>query len=578
VKVGMLMTKSLVFLIFFTVFAVGFSLIFGIIIFFKKRRINKLKAELSSVERDKNMVVSSRLLTELNKAESLANNDALKQKLATWNETFDTINSKDIPHITDEILHIEELIEEKKYDDAEKLMPSLEIVTYYAKAKSMFLLFEVRSLTTSEERNREAVTKLKTLYRQIVLKYNNNIDDYKEIKKAIELQFENIDKLFSAFEKSMDNNNFEETPKIVKALSDLIKNLEIVIEESPTILFMGRVIIPKKISEIKSYERKLTKTGYNLEYMNLDYNIEQSNKKVNLILDKLKVLNLEDSIFDLKTILDYYDSIIVDFDKEKNCKAEFEEEAWVITEKISRISKMIKNIYMELSEIKDSYDLSSDVSEGVNQLNSEFMKLKEEFREASDRSKIKVIPYSKMHKDIQLVHIRINALEDGIEKTIRELSSLKEDEYRAREQLIEINEILRNSKLKIKEYKLPILPKNYTVELKEAKEAINEIVNELEKRPISIKTLNTRVDTARDLVFKLYNTARELVKTAAMCELAIVYGNRYRTSYKEVRAGLLLAEKEFYKGEYRKGLETVLGVLNIVEPGINKKLLSVYSD
>ena len=572
------MTKSLVFLIFFTVFAVGFSLIFGIIIFFKKRRINKLKAELSSVERDKNMVVSSRLLTELNKAESLANNDALKQKLATWNETFDTINSKDIPHITDEILHIEELIEEKKYDDAEKLMPSLEIVTYYAKAKSMFLLFEVRSLTTSEERNREAVTKLKTLYRQIVLKYNNNIDDYKEIKKAIELQFENIDKLFSAFEKSMDNNNFEETPKIVKALSDLIKNLEIVIEESPTILFMGRVIIPKKISEIKSYERKLTKTGYNLEYMNLDYNIEQSNKKVNLILDKLKVLNLEDSIFDLKTILDYYDSIIVDFDKEKNCKAEFEEEAWVITEKISRISKMIKNIYMELSEIKDSYDLSSDVSEGVNQLNSEFMKLKEEFREASDRSKIKVIPYSKMHKDIQLVHIRINALEDGIEKTIRELSSLKEDEYRAREQLIEINEILRNSKLKIKEYKLPILPKNYTVELKEAKEAINEIVNELEKRPISIKTLNTRVDTARDLVFKLYNTARELVKTAAMCELAIVYGNRYRTSYKEVRAGLLLAEKEFYKGEYRKGLETVLGVLNIVEPGINKKLLSVYSD
>lgn len=572
------MTKSLVFLIFFTVFAVGFSLIFGIIIFFKKRRINKLKAELSSVERDKNMVVSSRLLTELNKAESLANNDALKQKLATWNETFETINSKDIPHITDEILHIEELIEEKKYDDAEKLMPSLEIVTYYAKAKSMFLLSEVRSLTTSEERNREAVTKLKTLYRQIVLKYNNNIDDYKEIKKAIELQFENIDKLFSAFEKSMDNNNFEETPKIVKALSDLIKNLEIVIEESPTILFMGRVIIPKKISEIKSYERKLTKTGYNLEYMNLDYNIEQSNKKVNLILDKLKVLNLEDSIFDLKTILDYYDSIIVDFDKEKNCKAEFEEEAWVITEKISRISKMIKNIYMELSEIKDSYDLSSDVSEGVNQLNSEFMKLKEEFREASDRSKIKVIPYSKMHKDIQLVHIRINALEDGIEKTIRELSSLKEDEYRAREQLIEINEILRNSKLKIKEYKLPVLPKNYTVELKEAKEAINEIVNELEKRPISIKTLNTRVDTARDLVFKLYNTARELVKTAAMCELAIVYGNRYRTSYKEVRAGLLLAEKEFYKGEYRKGLETVLGVLNIVEPGINKKLLSVYSD
>lgn len=570
------MTKSLVFLVFFTIFIIGFGLIIGVLIYIKKRRINKINAELSSIERDKNMIVSSKLLTELNKAESLTNNETLKKKLNVWKEKFDEINEKEIPHITDGILSVEGLVEEKKYDEAEKMLPNLEIDTYYAKAKSISLLEEIRNVTTSEQRNRDAVTRLKTLYRQIVLKYNNNIDDYKEIKKPIELQFENIDKLFSAFEKSIDNNDYEETPKIVKALSDLIKNLEIVIEESPTILFMGRVIIPKKISEIKSYEKKLTKTGYNLEYMNLEYNIEESNKKVNMILDKLKVLNLEDSILDLKTILDYYDSIIVDFDKEKNSKNKFEEESWIITEKISRLAKVIKNIYAELDEIKDAYDLSADVLEGVNALNSEFTKLREEFKEASDRSKIKIIPYSKMCKELELVHIRINALEDGIEKTVSELSSLKEDEYRAREQLVQIKGVLKNAKFKIKEYKLPVIPKIYSVELKEAKEAINEIINELEKRPISIKTLNTRVDTARDLVLKLYNTANELSKTAAMTELAIVYGNRYRTSYKDVRLGLDQAEKEFYKGEYRKSLETVLGVLNIVEPGIHKRLLSSY--
>ena len=570
------MTKSLVFLVFFTIFIIGFSLIIGVLIYIKKRRINKINAELSSIERDKNMIVSSKLLTELNKAESLANNETLKKKLNVWKEKFDEINEKDIPHITDGILSVEGLVEEKKYDEAEKMLPNLEIDTYYAKAKSISLLEEIRNVTTSEQRNRDAVTRLKTLYRQIVLKYNNNIDDYKEIKKPVELQFENIDKLFSAFEKSIDNNDYEETPKIVKALSDLIKNLEIVIEESPTVLFMGRVIIPKKISEIKSYEKKLTKTGYNLEYMNLEYNIDESNKKVNMILDKLKVLNLEDSILDLKTILDYYDSIIVDFDKEKNSKNKFEEESWIITEKISRLAKIIKNIYAELDEIKDAYDLSADVLEGVNALNSEFTKLREEFKEASDRSKIKIIPYSKMCKELELVHIRINALEDGLEKTVSELSSLKEDEYRAREQLMQIKGVLKNAKFKIKEYKLPVIPKLYSVELKEAKEAINEIINELEKRPISIKTLNTRVDTARDLVLKLYNTANELSKTAAMTELAIVYGNRYRTSYKDVRLGLDQAEKEFYKGEYRKSLETVLGVLNIVEPGIHKRLLSSY--
>ena len=105
---------------------------------------------------------------------------------------------------------------------------------------------------------------------------------------------------------------------------------------------------------------------------------------------------------------------------------------------------------------------------------------------------------------------------------------------------------------------------------------INEIIKELEKKPISIKILNTRVDTARDLVLKLYGTANELVKTASMAEMAIVYGNKYRSTFKDVNNGLEKAEKEFFKGEYRNSLEIILNTLNVVEPGIHKKLLNAY--
>ena len=59
-----------------------------------------------------------------------------------------------------------------------------------------------------------------------------------------------------------------------------------------------------------------------------------------------------------------------------------------------------------------------------------------------------------------------------------------------------------------------------------------------------------------------------------MAEMAIVYGNRYRSSNKEVEKGLIASEKAFYKGNYKESLEIVLNTLNIVEPGIHKKLLS----
>jgi septation ring formation regulator len=126
-------------------------------------------------------------------------------------------------------------------------------------------------------------------------------------------------------------------------------------------------------------------------------------------------------------------------------------------------------------------------------------------------------------------------------------------------------------------YKLPVVPKNYYIELEEANEAIREMIIELEKKPISIKTLNTRVDTARDLVLKLFNTSLEIVKTASMAENAIVYGNRYRYNG-SINAGLTKAEREFFKGNFKSSLEYAINSINVVEPGIHKRLLDAYKN
>ena len=55
----------------------------------------------------------------------------------------------------------------------------------------------------------------------------------------------------------------------------------------------------------------------NLEYLNIDANIEEANKKIKDIFGRLNVLNVEDSLFELKTMHDYFDSLYADFDKER---------------------------------------------------------------------------------------------------------------------------------------------------------------------------------------------------------------------------------------------------------------------
>jgi len=555
-------------------------LLVAVLLFFVIKSLlsnKKKKNVLHNIDRlttEKNLIISSALITELAKAEKLVNNKKTEKEVKDWASRFEEIEQKDLPALTDELVDIETSLMDKKYDDSLDKLEQCEKNILRVKAKSVKLLGEIKELTESEERNREAITKLKSVYREVVFKYNKNKNDYREVSSRIELQFENIDKLFSAFEVAIQNKEYEELSKIVKVLDDMINNISIVIEEAPTIVMMATLILPKKMADIKSISNKLTRDGYNLEYLNIDYNIEETNKTIGEIMDRLNVLNLQDSIFDLKTLLDYYEGLYSDFDAERRGKKEYERGIINISDRLSKTSSIVRNLYAEIDNIKDTYDLSDEEIEVIDEINKELIEVKDSFKLVNDRTLSKVMPYSKLANECELVAVNLSKVEDKLETTLKNLGSLKEDEARAHEQLYEIKNIINNSKYKIKEYNLPVIPEKFYVELKEAYDSVKEINVEIDKKPISIKTLNLRVDTSRDLSLKLYQTASETVKTAIMAEMAIVYGNRYKSSNKEVENGLNEASKAFMKGDYKESLEIVLNTLNIIEPGIYKKLLS----
>lgn len=556
------------------IFVFCIILLYILTIIIKNKKKKEILSNIDRLTTEKNLIISSSLITEFGKANKLINNKKIASEVEEWKKRFDEIEKTDMPKLTDKLIEVESYMLEKNYAEAHRSLNKAEKSIFLVKAKSIKLLNEIKELTESEERNREAITKLKSVYREVIFKYNKNKNDYMDVSSRIELQFENIDKLFSAFEVAVQNSEYDELGKIVKVLDDMIHNISIVIEEAPTIVMMATMILPKKMKDIKSVSNKMIREGYNLEYLNIDYNIEETNKKIAEIMDKLYVLNLQDSIFDLKTLLDYYETLYSDFDAEKRGKKEYERGLININERISKVSSIIRNLYAEIDNIKDTYDLSDDEIKVIDEINKELIAVKDSFKLVKDRTLIKVMPYSKLSSEIEMVAVSLSKVEDKLETTLKNLGSLKEDEARARDQLSEIKTIINNSKYKIKDYNLPVIPDKFYIELKEAHDAIKEIVKEIDKKPISIKTLNLRVDTARDLSLKLYQTADSMVNTAAMAEMAIVYGNRYRSSNIEVEMGLISASKAFYKGDYKNSLEIVLNTLNIVEPGIHKKLLS----
>ena len=236
----------------------------------------------------------------------------------------------------------------------------------------------------------------------------------------------------------------------------------------------------------------------------------------------------------------------------------------------------MNDVFEELDTIKNNYDLRDEDIDSIEEDKKILVVIQDDYKKLLAKLESKSTPYSSLHKEIEELTVRLKNMSDNLDVTLNSLGNMYDDEQRAREQLIEIEEFLQNSKRKIRSYKLPVITDNYFVELSEANDAIKEVIKELEKKPIVIKTLNTRVDTARDLVLKLYNTTNEMIKTAELAENCMVYGNRFRSSYTDIDRGLDEARKSFFKGDYKKSLDVSIKAISLVDKNFYQELVSIY--
>ncbi len=552
--------------------------IVGILFAIQKRKNHEIKKQLEHLEIEKNKIDSTPIIPELSKVESYLKNEKLEAMYNNWKERLDVIRSNQIPKITDMLLEADYSLSQQDYKSTIYKIAKLEMEIYKVKTNSDFLLNEIKEITSSEERNRAIITNLKSIYRDLYQKYSGSKDGYAEIAKPIDLQFENIAKRFESFETAMENNEFTEVTNIIKSIDEMLKHMAVVVEEVPSIVLLSTNILPKKMEEAMSEYKQMVKEGFPLDYLNVEYNITEANKKIGDIMDRANVLNLEDSLFELKVLSDYFDSLFTDFEKEKVDRSNYEENNKIFSHKLEKMNQLMEDIFSQIDEIQNLYHLSDDDIKVLNEVRTSLQELNEDYKVLKDHTGNNTFAYSKLIKEIEGLTVQLSSLEESVDNILDSIGSMKEDEVRARQQLEEVRLILKESKAKIREYSLPIIPQNYFVELNEAQIAIKEIVKELEKKPITISVLNTRVDTARDLVLKLYNTTKEMMKTAMFAEMAIVYGNRYRSEVENLDKFLTYAERLFYKGEYQKSLEITINSLNKVEHGIYDKLLALYPE
>ena len=534
------------------------------------------KKQIEKLDIEKNKIVSTPIVPELSKIETYRKNEKIETMYKEWNKRLSDIRDVQIPKITDMILEADYCLSQRDYKSTLYKIAKLEMEIYKVRTNAEFLLDDIKDITTSEERSRKVITKYKKEYRELYDKFKESENDYADIAETVNLQFGAIAHKFEEYEDILDSNRYNEVDNTVNTIEDMLKHMTIVIDEMPQIVLMAENILPKKIKEVLENYEELKKQGYTLDYLNVEYNVSEANKKINDILERAKMLDMKDSLLELKVLMEYFENVFDDFEKEKVNKKEYSDTIANFQKKLSRMNKLVNEIFKKLESIKKVYNLEEEDINLLQKIREELKKLNDDYKVLIEHTQNNAFSFSKINKELENLVARLRLIEESLDQTLDTIGSMKDDESRARQQLEEVKKILRRSRKLLREYELPVIPDNYFIELQEAQGAIKELIAELNKSPINIDNLNMRVETARDLVIKLHNRSKEMVKSAAFAEMTMVYGNRYRSKYEELDKNLAYSEMLFFKGEYKKALQLSINTLNKVEPGIQNKLVEYY--
>ena len=535
--------------------SIAILIVFILFLFFsKKRKDKKLKQKIiEELDYNKNILDTYPIENELVKVETLIKNEKLEEQYKIWQERFKKIKDENVVNLNEIVLKLDT----QNVENFNELKEDAKRELYKAKFLLSKLLEEIEDVNMSEEKYRTLIIKLKTKYRELNDYYEAHKKEYGELENVVEMQFENIEKRFQIFEEFMETNDYSEVIHIVKSIDLMLEHMQDVVKKLPDLVIVAHKIIPLKIEELTNIYEKMILDNYNLKELNVAVNLENALKSTNELVEKVKGLNFKDVEIEFEAIVDYLDDLFKVFETEQLSRKEYSKLKILFEKKLIKTNKIVSSVYKELDSIRSMYNLKAEEIDSLNVVKTRLMEVNDNYKKIINDLKSQETNFLTANKELIDVNSILIELSDDLDKLLKSLGNMYEDEQRAREQLNEIEKLLRDSKGILNKYNFPSVNKELFIEIKEANEAVYEVIKELKEKPIKINTLNTRVDTARDLALKVYTHVNDMLKKMEVIEELIVFANKYRSESEIISDSLNKASNFFFQGNYNKSLDVL---------------------
>ncbi len=539
--------------------------LFLVILIIKRMNLHQLKQKMQAVEKRYNNVKSVPLPFKLNKAVALARvNPEILENVNDFKNNFEEIqeNFKSIVHV---LAETEDVLVIGKSKHAKLNLQDLNQMLNQIEKQVDQLNSRLDSILEEENQQRGQITELKEMFRQAKTDLTARSVQLSPSLPALESRLGEIEKAFTSFEEWMYASEFGKAKEKMEEIQINLDELRHWIDELPELIGLANGVIPKQIDEIAELTKRLNAKQVYTRHLEVENNlalIQETTQQDQISLSRCQVTAVQEHLRENQKRLA---QLLTSLHKEETAKEDVSKHLELLGSGLTEIKNMHGQLTEHLKKDAGRFgwenlnDLLIEKQKSIGLLEASLLQSTKVIEENSMPSSSLML---KLKESLQDVHNAKNDLSHAFDR----LSSARNDEDRAKKQLLKLHLIMNEIQVKIRKFKLPVISETYEGDLRKSYQYVNSIAKLLEESPLDIQLLNATVNDAIDHIYKLYNNVNNLVGTVEMIENTIVYGNKYRSQDAELDTQLTRAELLFRNGDYTQAIKVAIAAVEAVQP------------
>lgn len=536
-----------------------------IILFVKNTRKNTIKKQVEDLYVRFNAVKTVPIAFKLNKVQAMAKRNeqtatSVQEQYQKYEET-----EKHINEVQEMLNNIDDEISGHNYKEAQETIKSANEALNACETEIKSIDDFLEDFSKREDEQREYSTSLKEKYRIVKNTINENANVLSIAFDGLQERLGKCEELFSTSEEWMYASDYASAQNDLEQIDKLLDEIKLNANAAPKCIKDTKGVLPVMLDEAKR-EYALTKQrGVYVGHLDVDSKLTSIEEKLNENVRQLiigETDGIREDCREAKRVLNELNEALAAENRSFKEAKETNDKAHEHTQDLEKVEN-----YVRIAYDKDSARFGlQDLRPKLKQIRENIERYKTRYQIISDELSSAIKPSSE-------ILVFAEKLCEDIENDKKELYSYKlvidkstDGETRAASQLTKLQLVVSEVENKIAEYHLPKISASYNDDLIKSRTYISELRSLINEVPIDIDKLNTSLNEAIDFIYKFYNNVNNIVGMAIMVENAIVFGNKYRSTFPEVDRELSKAEFQYLNGEYTKALKTAITCMETLFP------------